>query len=149
MLQLVGPAGVVEEVRGRERHVDVARLADRLAVVERLQHRELAGSLLDRARDAEEVLRALAPGQVAPDRLVGGPRRRDRGVDVAGPGLGHVGQRLGRGGVDRGHRLARAGAELAADEDPVGRAQPRRLTRLGRGGVLEGRSGRHAQSSVT
>ena len=40
--QLVGPAGVVEEVRGDERHVDVAGLADRLAVVERLQHRELA-----------------------------------------------------------------------------------------------------------
>ena len=149
VLELVGPAGVVEEVRGRERDVDVARLADRLAVVERLEHRELAGALLDRARDAEEVLRALAPGQVAPDRLVRGPRRRDGGVDVAGPGLGDLGQRLGRRGVDRRHRLARAGAELAVDEDAVGRAQPRGLARLGRGGVLEGGSGRHAQSSVT
>jgi hypothetical protein len=46
ILQLVGPAGVVEEVRRRERDVDVAALLDRLAVVERLQDRELAGALL-------------------------------------------------------------------------------------------------------
>ena len=43
VLQLVGPAGVVEEVRGGQRHVDVAGLLDRLAVVDRLQHGELAG----------------------------------------------------------------------------------------------------------
>ena len=93
VLELVGPARVVEEVRGRERDVDVARLADRLAVVERLEHGELAGALLDRARDAEEVLRALAPGQVAPDGLVGLARGRDGGVDVGRPGLGDLGER--------------------------------------------------------
>src|ERR1700750_1715298 len=38
MGQLVGPARVVEEVRGDQRQVDVARFPDRLAVVERLQH---------------------------------------------------------------------------------------------------------------
>ncbi len=59
VLELVGPAGVVEEVRRGERKVDVARLLDRLAAVERLEHRELAGALLEDARDAEEVLRAL------------------------------------------------------------------------------------------
>ena len=42
VLELVGPAGVVEEVRRDQRDVDVARLLDRLAVVERLQHGELA-----------------------------------------------------------------------------------------------------------
>ena len=36
VLELVRPAGVVEEVGGDERHVDVARLLDRLAAVERL-----------------------------------------------------------------------------------------------------------------
>jgi hypothetical protein len=35
--ELVGPAGVVEEVRRSERHVDVAALLDRLAVVEGLE----------------------------------------------------------------------------------------------------------------
>ena len=54
--------GVVEEVRGREGHVDVAALLDRLAVVEALEHRELAGALLHQPGDAEEVLaRARGP----------------------------------------------------------------------------------------
>ena len=60
VLELVGPARVVEEVRRGEREVDVARLADRLAAVERLEHGELARALLQDPRDAEEVLRALA-----------------------------------------------------------------------------------------
>ena len=58
--ELVGPAGVVEEVRGRERDVDVARFAQRLAAVERLDDRQLARALLDQARDPEQVLAALA-----------------------------------------------------------------------------------------
>ncbi len=66
VLELVGPAGVVPEVRRREGHVDVARLLDRLAAVERLEHGELAAALLQDARDAEEVLGALAAGQRAP-----------------------------------------------------------------------------------
>jgi hypothetical protein len=88
VLELVGPAGVVEEVRGGQRDVDVARLADRLAAVHRLDDGQLAGALLDEARDAEEVLRALAARQLGPlglrgaGRLDGGgdvrPRRRRR-----------------------------------------------------------------------
>ena len=66
VLELVRPARVVEEVRGGERQVDVARLADRLAAVQRLEHRELARALLEDARDAEEVLGALAPAQLRP-----------------------------------------------------------------------------------
>ena len=42
VLELVRPAGVVEEVRRRERQVDVAGLLDRLAAVERLEDGELA-----------------------------------------------------------------------------------------------------------
>ena len=62
VLELVGPAGVVEEVRRGQRHVDVARLLDRLAGVHALDHRELAAALLEDARDAVEVLGALRPG---------------------------------------------------------------------------------------
>ena len=61
VLQLVGPAGVVEEVRRRRRDVDVARLLDRLAVVDRLEHGDLAGALLDDPRDPEEVLARARP----------------------------------------------------------------------------------------
>src|SRR4051794_25391858 len=51
VVELVGPAGVVEEVRRGEREVDVARLLDRLAAVERLEDGELARALLEKARD--------------------------------------------------------------------------------------------------
>src|SRR6266481_1758764 len=48
-------ACVIEEVRRSERDVDVPRLLDRLAAVHRLDHGQLAGALLDDARDPEEV----------------------------------------------------------------------------------------------
>ncbi len=76
VLELVGPAGVVEEVRGRERQVDVARLLDRLAAVERLGDGELARALLEDAGDAEEVLRALCRAQRRPAVREGLTRRR-------------------------------------------------------------------------
>ncbi len=58
MLQLVGPARVVEEVLRRRGAVEVARLADRLAVVEALEHGELTGPLGEAAGDAEQVAAA-------------------------------------------------------------------------------------------
>ena len=77
VLELVGPARVVEEVRGGEREVDVARLLDRLAAVQRLEHGELARALLEDARDPEQVLRALRAGQRRPAVR----ERRARGAD--------------------------------------------------------------------
>ena len=46
-LDQLGPAGMVVEVPGDQRDVDVARLADRLAVVHRFEHGEEALALLD------------------------------------------------------------------------------------------------------
>ena len=83
----LGPAGVMVEVAGDERHVDVAGLADRLAVVERLDHREEAAVLLDHAGDGVEVLGPLMAGQRRPFRLRL-PGRGDRIVDIVGAGLG-------------------------------------------------------------
>ena len=80
VLELVGPARVVEEVRGRERDVDVARLLDRLAAVERLEHRELAAAFEQLAGDAVHVLRC-GPGAGArpmPARRRVPPVRRRR-----------------------------------------------------------------------
>ena len=51
----LGPSGVVIEVPCDERNVDVAALADRLAVVERLHHREQARMLLDQPRQRIEI----------------------------------------------------------------------------------------------
>ena len=100
VLELVRPARVVPEVRGRERHVDVARLLDGLAVVERLEDRELAAALLEDAGDAEEVLGALAAGQLAPRAPEGSSGGGDGVLDVLEPGACDLGQRLLGGGVD-------------------------------------------------
>jgi hypothetical protein len=62
VVELVGPAGVVEEVRRGQGYVDVAGFADGLAVVHRLDDGQLARALLDQPGDAKEVLRALRPG---------------------------------------------------------------------------------------
>ncbi len=81
--------------------------------------------------------------------VVGAARGGDGGVDVGEPGLGDLGERAARRGVDRRDRLAGAVAELAVHEDAVGRAQARDVARLGRRGVLEGCRRGHAQSTVT
>ena len=69
------------EMAGDQRNVDVAQLADRLAVVDRLQDGEKALPLLHMARQRINMLRPLEARKRRPFRL-GLPRRRDRGVDV-------------------------------------------------------------------
>src|SRR4051794_29411898 len=134
VLELVRPAGVVEEVRGRERQVDVARLLDRLAAVQRLEHGELARALLEDARDAEHVLRALGPGQRRPAVREGVARGPDGGVDLRGARLADLRKRLLVRGRDRRVRLRRV-EPLAADEVPVALLQPHDVARFGRGCV--------------
>src|SRR6185503_20493033 len=134
VLELVGPARVVEEMRGRERQVDVARLLDRLAAIERLEHRELARALLQQSRDPEEVLRALRARERRPAvrvRLAGG---LDGRLDLLLGRLADLGERLLAGGVDRRVGLLRLDP-FAADEESVALAQLDDLARLGRGRV--------------
>ena len=131
VLELVGPAGVVEEVGRGERHVDVARLLDRLAAVQRLEHGELARALLEDAGDPEEVLRALASGQLRP-AFEGLPRGGDGGGDIVRPGLGDLGERLLVARGDRREDVAVARCDpLAADEEVVPLAQLHDVGRLG------------------
>src|SRR5690606_7383545 len=65
-LEMLGPAGMMVEVPGRERDVDVTALADGLAVVEALEHGEEAGMLLDGAGEGIEIARPLIAGKRAP-----------------------------------------------------------------------------------
>ena len=132
VLQLVRPAGVVEEVGGRQRQVDVARLLDRLAAVQRLGHRQLAASLLEDAGDPEEV---LGPARRLPGRPLGKcpARRLDGERDVLGAALRDLGQRLLAG--RRKGREPLAGARLhhvAADEEAVALLEVHDLARLRR-----------------
>ncbi len=69
------------EMAGDQRNVDVAQLADRLAVVDRFQNRQKALTLLHMARERIDMLRPLEPGERRPFRL-SLPRRGDGGVDV-------------------------------------------------------------------
>src|SRR6478735_1922420 len=118
VVELVGPAGVVEEVRRGERQVDVARLLDRLASVERLEDGELARALLEDAGDAEEVLRALGAGERRPAVGEGGACGGDGATDVGRRGLADGRERLLVAGRDRLVRLRRL-EPLAADEEAV------------------------------
>ena len=74
------------EMAGDQGNVDVARLADRLAVVDRFQDRQKALPLLHMARERVNVLRALEAGERRPFRL-SLARRGDRGFDVRGRAL--------------------------------------------------------------
>src|SRR6185503_16051547 len=118
--ELVGPTGVIEEVRRGERNVDVPRLPDRLAAIERLEHCELTRPLLQQAGDPEEVLRALVRAKRRPavrERLARGLHRT---VDVGFAGLRDLGERLFARRVDGRVPLAGPGLdELAADEEAV------------------------------
>ena len=138
VLELVGPARVVEEVRGGERQVDVARLLDRLAAVQRLEHRELARALLQDPRDPEQVLRALGAGQRRPAVLERRARDADRLLHLLGGRLADLGERLLGRRRDRRVRLARL-EPLAADEVAVALVEPDDVARLGRGRVVPAR----------
>jgi hypothetical protein len=133
ILELVRPAGVIEEMRGRHRHVEVARLADRLAVVHRLRDGEFARAILQQPRDAEEVLAALLARHLAPHGGLRTGRRSAGGVDIGRRAQCQLGQLLFVRRVDRVEVLAAGGRdELAADEEIVA-GLDLRVGRLGRG----------------
>ncbi len=105
-LHQLRPTGVIVEVARHQRDVDVARFADRLAVVERLQHRQQAIVLLDVAGDGVEIAGAGVPAQLAP-RGEGGAGGSDGVIDVLGVvGVGVLRQRIAGGGVDAGQIAA-------------------------------------------
>jgi hypothetical protein len=137
LVQQLGPAGVVVEMPRHKRHVDVAALADRLAVVERLQHGKQAGALLHMAGQRIEVARALVARQRSPGGL-GGAGGSNGGGDIIGTALTDQGQELPGGGLRVSNRSCRRG-EPAADEmaEPVGvpASEPGRHRRL-RGGAV-------------
>ena len=61
VVELVGPARVVEEPGSDEWNVDIPALLDGFAVVEALSDRKLPRALLNESGDAEQVLAAVGP----------------------------------------------------------------------------------------
>jgi len=131
VVELVGPAGVVEEPGGDERHVDVAGLLDRLAVVQALGDGELAAALLHETGDAEQVLAAVCAGEAGPGALVRAAGGRDGRVHVVRVGGRDAGDRLLGGRGDRVERRAVPVHESAVDEQAVLGAEVQDRGRLG------------------
>ena len=100
VVELVGPAGVVEEMRGGHRHVEVARFLDRLAAVHRLGDGELAGAVLQQAGDAVDVLGALLARHLAPGGVEGLLGGGVGGIHIGGVGVGDLGELRLVGRVD-------------------------------------------------
>ena len=110
------PAGVVIEVARDERHVDVTRLPDALAIVHRLEHGEQSRVALHSARERVQVPRASMPAERFPrrERLA---RCSDGGVDILLCPLRHLRDARARrriADVEESRRLRpAAGDELA------------------------------------
>ena len=89
---------MIREVSRDEWNVDVARLANRLAVVDRLEHGEVTRVLLNAARDGVQPARA----RVIVERLPAGQGRARGGdgrVDIVRAPLRDARERCARGGV--------------------------------------------------
>jgi hypothetical protein len=102
VVEFVRPAGVVEEMGGGHRQVEVARLLDRLAAIEGLGDGELAGAVLEQAGDAEQVLAAFLPGSLLQKRRPFS-RRPVGGIDIGGVGEGDLAE-LGSRRAGRSNR---------------------------------------------
>ena len=132
-LELVGHAAEVAVARRRARHVERARVAQRVAGVERLEPRELFGVGLDQVGELEQDAAAIGRGQAAPRREGALRRRLDRAVDVGRAGHRHVGDRSScrAGSAWPASRPTQRVDELAVDEELVAdrRAQASGLLR--------------------
>ena len=108
---------MVVEVAGDERDVDVAGLADGLAVVHGLEHGEAARVLLDLAREGVEIAGALVAGERLPAGK-GSAGGFDGAVDIGGVGLRDLGEDFaGRGilGLERGADLGPLAVDVVAE----------------------------------
>ncbi len=94
------PAGVVIEVAGDEGNVEIAGLADRLPVVQALEHGQQPRVPLHLSRERIEVARARVRLECRPTRT-GGGCGGDRRVDVRLASLRHARQHGLRCGIDR------------------------------------------------
>ena len=94
-LDQLRPAGVMIKMPGHQRHVDIAALADGLAVVHGLEHGEKAFALLDVAGQRIEMFRAGMARKLRPGGK-GLARRLHGGVDISRCPLRHTREAFAR-----------------------------------------------------
>ena len=126
VVEFVRPTGVIKKVRRRHRHIEVPRLLDRLATIQRLRNGKLPCAILQQPRDAEKILRPLAARQLAPDVVIRRLRRLIRRIDIGGTRLRDLGQLLLVGRIDGVEILPQLRCdELSVDEQIVARLELR------------------------
>ena len=105
---------MVIEMPLRQRNINVAAFADRLAVVQRLKHSKQTRMLLQKARNGIKHPGATMPAQLCPFAL-----RLARGCyggfHIGLRALGHIGQHVASGRV-AGFKGRANGGELPVDE---------------------------------
>ena len=117
-MNLVGPARIVLEAFGRRRNLDLARLEDRLAVVQRLEPRNLVSLLEQLLADLPYELAALARRQLAPRPIERRARRRHGRVNIRFVRRRDLGDHLFGRRVDDLDRLPANGiAPFVVDEE--------------------------------
>ena len=120
VVHLVDRLAVVGDALGRERDVDGAGVADRLAHVERLEQGELVAVLADQLREADEHALALLRGDARPH--TGFERRAraaHRAIDIVGvAGCDRRDRAAGRR-IDAVERLARHRVDVRAVDESL------------------------------
>ncbi len=107
---------MVIKVARDEGNVDIAALADGLAVVHRLENSETAGMFLDLTGESIEVASAFVTGERLPRRQ-SFARGGDRSFDVGGVALGNFSEGFAGRGIAGGLIFAACGRNpSAADE---------------------------------
>ncbi len=90
-IHLVDRLGIIAYRADRQRDIDGAGIADRLAGIEALQQGQVFGVAFHQVGQGVQDLFTGARRQVAPDaRIEGGAGRSDGGVDIAGIARGHA-----------------------------------------------------------
>jgi hypothetical protein len=102
------PAGLVAQDLARTRQVDIAGVADRLPVVERLELGDLIGMAFEKTGELPNQLAAILRRGLRPGtRLEGATGALDGFVDIGRIGLGNGGDCLSRGRIKNVELLAR------------------------------------------
>ncbi len=119
-VHLVGPPRVVLQNVGAGGDVDVARLEDRLAVVEGLEGGDRVELAPEGLSELPQQPSALASGGRPPLALERRARRGDRAIDVFGRGGLESGDRLAGRGIDRVERTTIGGVAPLASHVQLG-----------------------------
>ncbi len=123
-VQQLRPARMVIEVPGGKRDVQVTRLADRFAVVQRVEYGEQPAVFLDLPRQGVQEAGPHVAGRGGPACL-GSSGCLHGTVHISGTALAYPRQHFAGGGVDRvetgrGGRVGEAAADEVAESRSVG-----------------------------